>query len=264
MREFKFVKAESGGGGFAVEVGVAVGGYVQRRRRCSPRPCPRLCIGAPKRMRRRTRWRLLPRQAVARVASSARAKEGRGGHSSSLLRALEQAGRADGTNQQGVSDGDARLTYRVLSALHAAGVAIDAEVNDTYDDDDDGKDDFDDEAALVYAARALSSPSAVTGRGTRRLRMRFAVSHPVWSARTAPRRCREAAEGAGLSRRARGDTHGRLDTSCALWRRRTRGSGTSSERPGLRRSGGSAHLGRASRGHPHGCNPGDAATSRTR
>ena len=40
------------------------------------------------------------------------------------LRALEQAGRADGANQQGVSDGDARLTFKVLSALHAARVAI--------------------------------------------------------------------------------------------------------------------------------------------
>ena len=134
------------------------------------------------------------------------------------LRALEQAGRADGANQQGVSDGDARLTYKVLSALHAARVAIDAEVSDTYDDDDDGKVDFDDEAALVYAARALSLAER---------------RHGPWHPTTADALCRVASSlvRAGhlhdaverlqraltISRRVRGDTHGETGyILCAL------------------------------------------------
>ena len=139
------------------------------------------------------------------------------------LHALEHAGRADGANQTDVTDGDARLTYRVLSALHAARIAIDAESNDArYDDDhkyDDHKyDGVDDEAALAYAARALSLAERRRG---------------PWHPTTADALCRIASSLARLgrlhdaierlqraltiSRRARGDTHGETGyVLCAL------------------------------------------------
>lgn len=221
MREFKFVKAESVWRRLlAVEVGVAVGGIRSKAAAVLAASMPASLHRSAEVDEEADPVEAAP--ALYQLSRALRAQPGRRRDEEAILlrslRALEQAGRADGANQQDVSDGDVRLTYRVLSALHAARVAIDAEVNDTYDDDDDGNVDFDDEAALVYAARALSLAER---------------RHGPWHPTTADALCRIASSlvRAGqlhdaverlqraltISRRARGDTHGETGyILCAL------------------------------------------------
>ena len=222
MREFKFVKAESVWRRLlAVEVGVAVGGIRSKAAAVLAASMPASLHRSAEEDEEADPVEAAP--ALYQLSRALRAQPGRRRDEEAILlrslRALEQAGRADGANQQGVSDGDARLTYKVLSALHAARVAIDAEVSDTYDDDDDdGKVDFDDEAALVYAARAWSLAER---------------RHGPWHPTTADALCRVASSlvRAGhlhdaverlqraltISRRVRGDTHGETGyILCAL------------------------------------------------
>lgn len=221
MREFKFVKAESVWRRLlAVEVGVAVGGIRSKAAAVLAASMPASLHRSAEEDEEADPVEAAP--ALYQLSRALRAQPGRRRDEEAILlrslRALEQAGRADGANQQGVSDGDARLTYKVLSALHAARVAIDAEVSDTYDDDNDGKVDFDDEAALVYAARALSLAER---------------RHGPWHPTTADALCRVASSlvRAGqlhdaverlqraltISRRVRGDTHGETGyILCAL------------------------------------------------
>ena len=221
MREFKFVKAESVWRRLlAVEVGVAVGGIRSKAAAVLAASMPASLHRSAEEDEEADPVEAAP--ALYQLSRALRAQPGRRRDEEAILlrslRALEQAGRADGANQQDVSDGDVRLTYRVLSALHAARVAIDAEVNDTYDDDDCGNVDFDDEAALVYAARALSLAER---------------RHGPWHPTTADALCRIASSlvRAGqlhdaverlqraltISRRARGDTHGETGyILCAL------------------------------------------------
>lgn len=219
MREFKFVKAESVWRRLlAVEVGVAVGGIRSKAAAVLAASMPASLHRSAEEDEEADPVEAAP--ALYQLSRALRAQPGRRRDEEAILlrslRALEQAGRADGANQQGVSDGDARLAYKVLSALHAARVAIDAEVSDTYDDD--GKVDFDDEAALVYAARALSLAER---------------RHGPWHPTTADALCRVASSlvRAGhlhdaverlqraltISRRVRGDTHGETGyILCAL------------------------------------------------
>lgn len=226
MREHKFVKAESVWRRLlAVEVGVAVGGVRSKAAAV-------LAASMPASLRKESDADDDPdpveaAPALYQLSRALRAQPGRRRDEEAILlrslHALEHAGRADGANQTDVTDGDARLTYRVLSALHAARIAIDAEVNDArYDDDhkyDDHKyDGVDDEAALAYAARALSLAERRRG---------------PWHPTTADALCRIASSLARLgrlqdaverlqraltvSRRARGDTHGETGyVLCAL------------------------------------------------